>query len=65
LLEGLVSKRASFAAVCEIVKQRHAVCLGPHADFASVREALISSIDYFVAVEDDRNSLPWNSTRGR
>src|SRR2546430_10042225 len=37
-----------------VVEQRYAVSFCPNADFAGVRETLISRFDYFVAVKSDR-----------
>ena len=35
----------------EIVEERHAVGLRPHADFTRVREALIAGFDDLLAIE--------------
>src|SRR5712692_9934814 len=43
----------SLHAVTEIVEQHYAIGLRPHTHFSGIRKALISCIDYFVAIERD------------
>src|SRR5712671_3930636 len=60
LLCPLRSERVSARgcrAVAEIVEQRHAVRLGPHADGAGAGDAVVVHFDVRLAVEDHANSL--------
>ena len=49
---------SSFAA-CEIVEERYAICLCPHADVAGAGKRLVLHFEEFSAVEKDREHFTY------